>query len=129
MIRVSDAIDQQKRTIGLTVAVDNPVGDVIVGSKPPLIRGMYVAVDLSAPPFDAIVVPRSAVHQGRVYLINDANELEIRPVEVKATQGAYVVVSNGLDSGERIVIDDLIPVIDGMPLQPIESAIGDVVVR
>ena len=125
VVRFAESIDPQRRTIGLTVAVDNPYSGVVIGSKPPLIRGMYVAIDLSAPAYPAISLPRTAVHQNRVYLVADDNTLQIRPVKIRAKQGNSVVISDGLNVGERVIIDDLIPVIPGMPLQAVDADVID----
>ncbi len=116
--RLSDEIDPVKRTMGVVVAVDNPYKDVVLSTRPPLFKGMYVEVHLSAPPLDEIVIPRSSVHQGRVYLVDKANKLEIRPIDIQYQEGEQVVVGNGLNTGEQLVLNDLIPVIPGMPLAP-----------
>ena len=79
---------------------------------------MYTAVDLYAPAYSAIVIPRSALHEGRVYLSNAQQKLEIRPVNVLFNQDNLVIIESGLEVGEQIIINDLIPVIEGMPLQP-----------
>jgi len=42
-------------------------------------------------------------------------------VEVTLGQDDIVVVSAGLEAGERVIITDLTPVIEGMPLQAITS--------
>jgi multidrug efflux pump subunit AcrA (membrane-fusion protein) len=116
-LRISDSIDATRQTLGLVVGVDNPYQKIIPGKRPPLIKGMFTAVDIFAPAHDAMVVPRKAVHQGRVYIANSDNQLEIRPVDVLLIQGDLVVVRSGIEQGERVIITDLIPVIEGMPLQ------------
>ncbi|WP_293266386.1 hypothetical protein [Neptunomonas sp.] len=118
LLRFSELVDPVRRTLGVVVAVDNPYQKVIPGKRPPLIKGMYTAVDLYAPAFSAIVIPRSALHEGRVYLSNTEQKLEIRPVSVLFNQDNLVIIESGLNVGEQIIINDLIPVIEGMPLQP-----------
>ena len=78
---------------------------------------MYTAVDLSAPARTAMVIPRKALHQGRIYLANAEDRLVIRPVEVQFTQGDMAVIRSGIEVHERVIVTDLIPVIEGMPLQ------------
>lgn len=118
LLRFSESIDPIRRTLGVVVAVDNPYEKVIPGKRPPLIKGMYTAVDLYAPEYPAIVIPRSALHEGRVYLVNAQQRLEIRPVTVLFQQGSLLVIEAGLKAGEQLIINDLIPVIEGMPLLP-----------
>jgi multidrug efflux pump subunit AcrA (membrane-fusion protein) len=80
---------------------------------------MFVEVELSGPPIpDSIAVPRAAIRAGRVFLIGEQNRLEIRPVTVEFRQGEEAVLSSGLNGGERLVVTDLIPAIEGMLLDP-----------
>lgn len=122
VVRISEAIDTTRRTLGVVIAVDKPNEDVVLGVKPPLLKGMYVAVDLIAPEQEQIVIPRKAVHQGRVYLVDEDDKLEIREVEVQALQNDKVVIGAGLQQGDQLIINDLIPVIEGMPLAPLEAS-------
>lgn len=117
-LRFSESVDPIRRTLGIVVAVDNPYQKIIPGKRPPLIKGMYTAVDLYAPAYSAIVIPRSALHEGRVYVSNTQQQLEVRPVSVLFNQDNLVIIASGLAAGEQIIINDLIPVIEGMPLQP-----------
>ncbi len=119
VLRLSEAIDPTRRTLGVVVGVDHPYEKVIPGKRPPLLKGMYTAVDLFGPEHNAMVVPRKAIHQGRVYVADIQNQLVIKPVKLKFYQGDIAVISDGIEEGERIIINDLIPVIEGMPLEPV----------
>ena len=99
------------------MGVDNPYQKMIPGKRPPLLKGMYTAVDLLAPATSAMVIPRKAIHQGRVYLASAEDRLVIRPVEVQLTQGDMAVIRSGIEAGERVIVTELVPVIEGMPLQ------------
>ncbi len=125
--RISDAIDPQTRTVGVIVAVDEPYRRARPGERPPLVKNMYVEVELRAPPLpERIVVPRVAVHRGpdgdRIYLADADDRLAIRRVKLQLVQSDFVVVGEGLSPGERVVISDLIPAIEGMLLSPSEDA-------
>lgn len=117
VVRIGEAMDQTRRTLTLVIAVSEPYANVIPGKRPPLIKGMFTEVELKAPEQPRIVIPRRALHNGRVYLANGDNQLEIRDVSVRMKQGDYAVISSGLKGGERLVVNDLLPVIPGMPLQ------------
>ncbi len=119
LIRISEEVDPLRNTIGLVVAVENPYDDVIPGERPPLLKGMYAAVTFFAPARPALVIPRQALHEGRVYLAGADDRLEIRPVKVAFREGAFVVLRDGLKPGERLVLDDVVPVIEGLPLKPV----------
>jgi hypothetical protein len=116
VIRFSEAVDVKRNTLGVVVAIDRPYDNIVAGVKPPLIKGMYTSVQLFAPTRKAMVVPRTALHEGRVYVATQENVLEIRPVKVGMTQNNFVIVSSGIKPGEKIIIHDVVPVIDGMPL-------------
>jgi len=117
VLRLSDAIDPTRQTLGIVVGVDDPYEKIIPGIRPPLIKGMYTAVDIFAPVHSAMVIPRKAVHQGRVYIANTENRLTIRSVDIQLVQADIVVVRSGIKEGERVIITDMTPVIEGMPLQ------------
>jgi multidrug efflux pump subunit AcrA (membrane-fusion protein) len=117
VLRISEAIDATRQTLGIVVGVDNPYQKIIPGRRPPLLKGMYTAVDLFAPVQTALVVPRKAIHEGRVYIANAEDRLVIRPVEINLVQGDLVVIRSGIEIDERVIVTDLTPVIEGMPLQ------------
>jgi multidrug efflux pump subunit AcrA (membrane-fusion protein) len=119
LLRIGESIDPTRDTIGLVIAVNNPYEGVIPGKRPPLLKGMYVAVELFAPAREMLVIPRRAVHQGRVYIAKSNNQLEIRAVNILHKQGRFVLVDQGIEEGERIIITDVIPVIENLPLNPI----------
>ncbi len=122
VLRFSESIDPTRRTLGVVVGVDRPYEKVIPGKRPPLLKGMFTAVELYAPPRDAIIIPRKAVHHGRVYIVNDEDRLEIKVIEIQQYQDDLVVVGAGLQEGDRLIINDLVPVIEGMPLLPLHAS-------
>ena len=61
-----------------------------------------------------IAIPTAALHQGKVYVLNEENRLEIRPVKIKYSLGEVTVLVKGVKPGERILVSDLIPALDGM---------------
>ena len=116
VLRISESVDPTRRTLGIVVAVDDPYAKIIPGRRPPLLKGMYTAVNLYAPERQAIVIPRKAVHENRVYLVNNNNQLVIRNIDVQFFQGELAIIRSGLNSGDQLILGDLYPVIEGMPL-------------
>ena len=117
--RLSEAIDPETRTVGVVVVVERPYARARPPERPPLVKGMYVEVQLCGPSRDpAVVVPRSALHQGRLYVAGPEDRLEIRDVTVASHQGGLAVIAEGLAAGERVVLTDLVPAIGGMRLAP-----------
>jgi len=121
LLRISESIDPQRDTIGLVVAVSHPYKNIIPGKRPPLLNGMYASVEFYTPARKRIVIPRKAIHQGRVYIANNANQLEIRPVNILFMQGNLVIIDDGLKEGEQLIINDVIPVMQGLPIKTIHA--------
>ncbi len=120
--RLSDTLDPKTRTVGVIVEVQDPYSGIQPGVRPPLLKGMFVEVQLDGRPLsDRLVVPRLSLHDGRLYLADRDNRLRIRSVETGLVQADFVVVESGLEAGERIVISDLIPAVEGMLLDPRED--------
>ena len=120
--RVAGAIDPQTQSLRVVVAIDRPTAQAEPGKRPPLFRNTFVEVELrSGSRGEQIVVPVSALHQGRIYLVNDESRLEVRQVEIEFTQGNYAVLKRGVEPGERIVTTDLASAVPGMLLDPQED--------
>ncbi len=125
LVRIGESIDPTRDTIELLINVDNPYANIIPGIKPPLVKGMYTAVEVVAPIQQALVLPRKALHEGRVYVVDDNDKLTIKSVDVAYRQGDLVVLTanqTGVSVGDRIIVSDVIPVIAGLPLLPTEDA-------
>ena len=117
--RIREELDAQARTAGVVVSIDNPYGVQAGPGSPPPVTGTYCEVQLRAPVIpQAIVIPRSALIDGSVYVLDADNRLRIRPVEVRFHQGRATVISSGLESGEAVVISDATPAIPGMLVEP-----------
>ncbi len=117
--RMSDTVDPRTRTVGVIVAVDQPYRRAQAGRLPPLVKNMYVEVELRGPPRpDAVVIPRAALRGSQVYVVGREDRLEFRDVEVSFTQANLVVLRSGLEAGQRVVISDLPFAAEGMRLRP-----------
>ncbi|MCP3874799.1 MAG: hypothetical protein GY699_16810 [Desulfobacteraceae bacterium] len=120
--RTSESMDLKTGAITIYISVDKPYENVIPGKRPPLVTNMYVEVELKGRMLqERWVVPRSAVHKGKVYISTPENRLEIRPVDVRFNMENLAVLSNGFKSGEKLVLADLVPAVEGMRLKPVEA--------
>lgn len=118
-VRFSDSVDPQTRTIGVVVAVDKPFEKVRPGYRPPLSKGMFVQVVLRGRPQpNRLVVPRTAVRNGAVYLVDADDRLRAQAVTVLYEQGGLSVIAAGLTPGAPVVVSDLMPAVAGMLLRP-----------
>lgn len=120
--RFSDTVDPETRTIGVIVEVDRPYADIQPGVRPPLVKGMFVYVEMRGRKRTRqLVVPRSALHGNELYLVDGENRLRKRRVELGLKDPEYIIIKSGIDSGERIVVSDLVPAIEGMLLRPVSD--------
>jgi len=118
-VRFSDNVDAETRTMGIVVAVDNPISMIKPGYRPPLSKGMFVQVLLRGHKQpQRVVVPRTAVRGGKVYVLDGDKRLRIQDAKVLFNQGDLSVVADEQLAGKQIVISDVVPVVDGMLVQP-----------
>lgn len=119
LTRVTGSLDPATRTIQAVITVEEPYRNANPPARPPLVRNMFVQATIAAPtPEPVIVVPASAIHQGEVYLADGDDRLQRQPVTVAWQQGELTVVSDGLKPGDRLILDDLVPAIEGTLLNP-----------
>ena len=66
----------------------------------------------------AYVLPRDALRSGdQVYLVDAANRIRFRDVDVLRTDRQQVVITSGLNEGDRICTSPLQAAIDGMQVR------------
>jgi membrane fusion protein, multidrug efflux system len=75
---------------------------------------IHMLVDIK---HNTIIVPSAAIQRGPqgsyVYVVSNANHVNIRPVTVSETTGNNVAISAGLNNGESVVIDGADKLQDG----------------
>ena len=117
--RVASGLDPGTRTVQVVLSVDEPYRNANPPEQPPLVRDMYVQGTLALPtPEDVIVAPAAAIHENTGYLADERDQLERRSVSVAWNQNDLAVIDDGLNPGERLILDDLVPAIEGTPLNP-----------
>lgn len=111
-------IDPNTRMMLAVVQVDD-VREAGASSGPRLNRGLYVEVELRGPPRPGcLAVPRTAYHDGTLYVAGADDKLELRAVEATLVQEAFVCVTGEVAAGERVVLTDLVPALAGTVLAP-----------
>jgi multidrug efflux pump subunit AcrA (membrane-fusion protein) len=114
--RISNGIDPRTGTVGVVVRVDAAYGQAGDGNHPPLTKGMFVDVMLSAPPISGIVLPRSALHDGQVHIADADSRLRMLEARPQLVQGGIALFTDGIDAGSRVVLSTPSPVIEGLLL-------------
>jgi RND family efflux transporter MFP subunit len=120
--RIREAVDPRTRDISVVVAVDHPYDQVIPGIRPALAAGMYCEVELRAPARPGtLVVPRSAVRNGSVFVVDADGRLRVAEVTVTFEQDDLAVLDSGLEAGSVVVASDPGPAIEGMKVEPVRD--------
>jgi multidrug efflux pump subunit AcrA (membrane-fusion protein) len=106
----------------IVVQVDEPYA-----SFPPLAAGQFVEVLIKGRHLDrAAVIPRSTIHDENTVWVVDPkeNRLWFRNVDIARTNHTGVVIQEGLNDGEQIVISPLKAVSNGMKVRVMETGKG-----
>ncbi len=119
--RVSSRLDPVTRTLGIIISVDRPNEQIDPGIKPPLLEGMYTEISIQGKPKAFYLVPRDALHEGKLFLVNSSLQLERRVLKPDQLQDNMALFSTGLEAGEQLIVSDLFPAISGMTLKPIKD--------
>ena len=84
--------------------------------------GQFVRVQLRGAEIpNAVSVPQRAVLEGPqgkfVYIVNEQNQAEVRPVEAGEWSGNTWIITSGLKAGERVITDGVMKLGPGAPVR------------
>ncbi len=128
-ITFADAsLSEKTGTFLLRAELPNPPRTGV--AVPQLRPGQFVRVHLrGAVRPNAVLVPQRAVQQGAkgsfVWLINDQNEAEFRPIKVGGWQGEDWFIDAGLEDGETVVVDGALKLRAGVEVEIIEPDVKE----
>jgi RND family efflux transporter MFP subunit len=118
--RLGAALSETGRTAELIVEVPDPLALAPENAgKPRLLLGAYVEGAIAgAPVEDAVSIERAWLREGdTVWVMNEEDRLEVRPVDVAWRGADGVLIRSGLAPGERIVTTPLATHAEGMELR------------
>ncbi len=118
--RALGEVDPRGRMLQVAVRVMDPYRLLEQNTRPPYLEvGMFVDVEFVGPVLEEmIVLPRRALRDNRtVWIADNDGVLRIRPVEVARLAREQVVISSGLEAGERVVLTTLTGAANGMKLR------------
>ncbi len=115
---VSPRIDDATGTVAIRAVLDNPNG-VVPGR---IVRARVEGVSIA----NSLVIPKRAVMHGMqgayVWTVDAAGHPMPAPVELGALSGNDVVVTSGLTAGARVIVDGLLKVRPGAPVNAVPIA-------
>ena len=112
-------VDESTGTVTLRATFPNPEGL--------LLPGMYVTAHIAqAIERDAYLVPQQGVTrdpQGNatIMVVGKDNKVVVRNVKAPRTQGAFWVVTDGLQPGDRIIVQGTGKIRPGQPVKPVPA--------
>ncbi len=115
-IRLEGNIDRNTRIFYITAEIDKPY------SEPEFPAGLFVTAKIKAKPAaQATRLPLHAIHKNNtVYLLVD-NQLKVQPVDILFQEEDNVIITNGLDNGDKVVITKMDIMFDGMQVSTVNE--------
>ncbi|UJF23744.1 efflux RND transporter periplasmic adaptor subunit [Suttonella sp. R2A3] len=107
--------DHQGKMLFAEQTVDPATGEVILRAEVPnpdqlLLPGLYVRVKIPTAQLEnAYLIPQRAVTRGdkgdSVLVVNEDNTFAPKSIEINQAQGGNWIVSNGLEPGDKVIVD------------------------
>ncbi len=120
VLRLLPDLEPNGRLARLLVSVSDPLAlQPENAGRPGLILGDYIRAEIAGIGLtNAIALDRRLFRDGdQVWLLNSQRQLEIRPVTVAFRGREVLLVTEGLEAGEQIIVTDLPAAMEGMALR------------
>ncbi|CCO45297.1 putative HlyD-like secretion protein [Vibrio nigripulchritudo SOn1] len=117
LTRVSETVDPNQATVGVILEIEQDYRDLKPQNSPPLVNGMFVKAEIIGQENPSWVIPERALHGSRIYLKDQNSTLRIQPVTVLYRRDNKVVIEGDIEQGELLILNDLLPAIEGMQLK------------
>jgi hypothetical protein len=120
VIKLMGELEAEGRMARVLVEVKDPLGlTQAEKTRPPLLIGEYVRMEIEGRQLQNVYrIPRTALRDNAsIWLVSDGDKLEIRSVKTLWRDAQSVLLTEGLQPGERLIVSDLPKPVDGMPLQ------------
>ena len=91
-------------------------------NHPPLLIGEYVRLEIEGRQLQNVYrIPRSALRDdANLWIVSNDGKLNIRKVKIVWRDTQTVLLQEGLEPGDRLIVSDLASPIQGMPVQMVE---------
>jgi len=114
--QVSPEADRAKATVQVKVRVRNP-DDFLRPDMNATVAFYNTAPAVANPAKSLIAIPASAVQNGSVFIVSDGRARK-RAIGLEGTSPKGVLVKNGLNGGEELIVDPPDDLKDGQHVQP-----------
>ena len=126
IVRTEAEIDPVSRMVHVVVEVDDPYAPSDDPGRPPLAVGMFVEAEIEGRiAAEVVVLPRAALRgRNQVLVVDDDDQLRFRDIDVFRSTSTEIIVTSGLEPGERVNVSPIEAVTDGMRVAVIDGAPG-----
>ena len=119
--RISETVDENQATAGIILEINQDYSALQPNSATPLVNGMFVKAEIEGLANPSWVVPERALHGDKIYLMDEKQRLKVVNVEVLYRRDNQVVIRGELQTGDKLVLNDVLPAIEGMLLKESDS--------
>jgi multidrug efflux pump subunit AcrA (membrane-fusion protein) len=120
LTRIAEKINPDQATLGFYLEVKQDVKKLEL-SNTPLTKGMFVTAKVRGIGSLHFVVPEKALHGEHIYIMDEQNKLQIKPVTIIFRNAQGVAISGEIKAFDQLILNDLIPAIAGMSLKTYET--------
>lgn len=116
LTRLESTIDPSTRLIYGVAEIENPL-------EKGLRRGLFVEAEIAGRTINqAISIPRYALRgSSAVYIVTEQNTLMTRTVDVLQSDEEQVIITEGLEQGDRVVTSPIAFFVENMPVEILEN--------
>ena len=126
ILRTEGEIDPRTRMVHAVAEVKDPYGRGSDRSRPPLAVGMFVEAEIRGKRVSEVVVlPRSVLRGDQVLVVDEADRLYYRTVEVLRAERDQVLIASGLSEGERVCLSVVQTPVNGMRVEVVDDSVAD----
>ena len=115
--RISETVDPNQATAGVILEIAQDYRHLDPTNAPPLVNGMFVRATIEGQANPSWVIPERALHGDTIYLMDADNRLVFKSVDVLYRRDNHVIIDGELEQGDKLIINDLLPAIEGMSLK------------
>ena len=122
IVRTDGEIDATTRMVNAIAQVKDPYAKGRDSRRPPLAVGMFVEAEINGRRVGNVVrLPRTALRgDARVLVVDTANRLYYRDIDIFRLDRDEVLVRGGLEPGDRVCVSNVEAAVNGM-----EVRVGD----
>jgi RND family efflux transporter MFP subunit len=116
IVRSEGQLDPRTRLVHVVAEVEDPYARGEDPSRPPLPIGLFVEAEIQGKLAPRVaVLPRAALRRGgRALVLDDESRLRFRELDILRIEGERVLVTGGLERGERVCTSPLEAPVGGM---------------